>query len=507
MQKISSADDDANIDFQPSSIKFELKSRDCLARLATLETPHGKLETPTLLPVINPNDQVLTASEMRKLFGASGIITNSYIIYKSKNLHETAVKKGVHGLLDFDGPVMTDSGTFQLYTYGRVTVKPEEIIKFQKKIKPDIGTILDVFGSTTRTYDEAHEDVIETLARAANAIKLKGSLALAGTVQGGIYPNLREHCAHELSKLPFEMHPIGGVVPFMEEYQFKDLVRIIIACKKGLTPARPVHLFGAGHPMIFPLAVALGCDTFDSASYIKYADDDRFLFPNGTKKLNQPELLPCTCPVCIDTTVAELRTLDASVRRKMIAKHNLYISFNELSLVKQAIIEGTLFELVEQRARAHPHLLHSLPEVYRDREYLEQFEPISRRRFLYVGSESMNRPEIIRFQERIKNQYIKPKTKSVVCFPEPGNRTVSFEEHFQDEIFQVSKLTDAHFVFQTIFGPVPIEFNGVYPFGQTVLDPGLAVKLAEKPDALKLMRQYSHELRSEFFIFWKDKNS
>jgi len=135
---------------------------------------------------------------------------------------------------------------------------------------------------------------------------LKGPIALAGTVQGGIYPDLREHCATELSKLPFDVHPIGGIVPIIGEYQFSDLVKIIIASKTGLDPSRPVHLFGAGHPLIFPLAVALGCDMFDSASYIKYAHDNRLLFPDGTKKLEQLEHLPCLCPICNDTSVAEL---------------------------------------------------------------------------------------------------------------------------------------------------------------------------------------------------------
>jgi 7-cyano-7-deazaguanine tRNA-ribosyltransferase len=487
---------------EESTIKFELISRDGLGRIAKLSTPHGQMQTPTLLPVINPNDQVITADEMCANFGAQGVITNSYIIYKSDSLREVALQKGVHGLLDFKGPIMTDSGTFQLYTYGRVSVQPKDIIEFQKKIKPDIGTILDVFGTTDRTYSEAKDDMAETLSRAAEAVNLKDHLALAGTVQGGVYPELRQHCAIELSKLQFDMHPIGGVVPFMEEYKFKDLVKIIISCKKGLTPARPVHLFGAGHPMLFPLAVALGCDTFDSASYIKYADDDRFLFPNGTKKLDQLQVLPCLCPVCQNTSISELRGLDDSERRKLIAKHNLYICFNELEKIKQAITEGTLWELVEQRARVHPNLLQSLSELYSDWKYLEQFEPVSRRRFLYVGSESLSRPDIKRAQERIQKNYEKPNTKTVVCIPEPGNRTDTFFEHFSNEITKIWEITDAHIVFQTIFGPVPIEFDSVYPFGQAVIDPELGGELANSRNNFKLMEHYSHHLNSEFSIIW-----
>lgn len=485
-----------------NNLNFELKARDGLSRICSITTPHGKLETPTLLPVINPNDQVITAKEMQKLFGAQGVITNSYIILKSEQLRNFALKSGVHGLLNFDGPIMTDSGSFQLYVYGKVKVQPNEIIEFQNQIKPDIGTILDVFGSIYRTYDESAKDVQETINRAIEAVQIRDGINLAGTIQGGIYPDLRQNCAIEMSKLPFDMHPIGGVVPFLEEYRFKELVKIIIASKKGLNPSRPVHLFGAGHPIVFPLAVALGCDTFDSASYIKYADDNRLLFSNGTKKLDQLEILPCLCPVCLDTTVHELRNIDHNERRKLIATHNLYICFNELKIIKQAIIEGTLWELLEQRVRAHPHLLQALPELYMDWKYLEQFEPISRRRFLYLGSESMDRPDIKRFQERIKERYIKPKTESVVCIPEPENRSDSLETHFKNVINKIWKITDAHIVFQTIFGPVPIEFEGVYPVGQSVVEPKLAFKLTNSKRVHKLMEQYSHNLSPGLSIIW-----
>jgi 7-cyano-7-deazaguanine tRNA-ribosyltransferase len=491
----------------PRSLKFELLNRDGLARIARISTSHGDLETPTLLPVINPNDQVITADEMRKTFGAQGVITNSYIIYKSETLREKSIKNGVHGLLDFDGPIMTDSGTFQLYTYGKVAVQPLDIIRFQKQIHPDIGTILDVFGTVDQTFDQASEDIDLTISRAKEAVINKGELPLAGTIQGGVYPELRQKCAEEMSKLAFDMFPIGGVVPYMEEYLFKELAKIIIASKMGLNPALPVHLFGAGHPIVFPMAVALGCDTFDSASYIKYADDDRFIFPEGTKKLDQLEVLPCYCPVCVDLTLNELRKLDKIERRKLIASHNLYICFNELKKIKQAILEGTLWELVEQRARAHPNLLNSLPEIYSNWEYLERFEPLSRRRFFYVGPESMQRPEVKRFQKRVMKKYEIPTNMTVVCMPEPGNRTQSFEEHYSEELSKIWNIADAHIVFQTMFGPVPIELSNIYPFGQTVIEPELAKELAESEVNILRMEQYSHGLKSEFSIVWTDEHT
>jgi len=121
-------------------MRFEIKDRDGLARIGVLETRHGKVETPALLPVINPNKMLIEPKEMKRLFNIDILITNSYIIYKNKRLKEIALSEGVHKLLNFDGAVMTDSGTFQSYVYGDIDVDPIEIVKFQRDIGSDIAT-------------------------------------------------------------------------------------------------------------------------------------------------------------------------------------------------------------------------------------------------------------------------------------------------------------------------------------------------------------------------------
>ena len=112
---------------------FEINKRDGLARLGKVKTQHGILDTPTLLPVVNPKILTLSMDELKEC-GAQGLITNSYIIYKNMELKVVAEEKGVHGLLNWDGPVMTDSGTFQSHVYGEIDMQPDEIMNFQKKI-------------------------------------------------------------------------------------------------------------------------------------------------------------------------------------------------------------------------------------------------------------------------------------------------------------------------------------------------------------------------------------
>ena len=101
---------------------------------------------------------------------------NSYIIYKNPELKEIAEEKGVHGLVNWAGPIMTDSGTFQSHVYGEIEMKPEEILEFQKKIGVDIGTVLDVFCEPETRFEQAKDELTETQKRIELADKNKGNI-------------------------------------------------------------------------------------------------------------------------------------------------------------------------------------------------------------------------------------------------------------------------------------------------------------------------------------------
>ena len=163
---------------------FEILDKDAGGRIGKLRTPHGTVETPTVMPVINPNIQLISPKEM-KSFGAEILITNSYIIYRKEELRNVALEKGLHGLLDFDGPIMTDSGSFQLSVYGSVEVTNEEILEFQQKIGSDIIVPLDIPTPPDVHYKRAEEELGITVERLEAARKLiQGEQLLAGPVQG-----------------------------------------------------------------------------------------------------------------------------------------------------------------------------------------------------------------------------------------------------------------------------------------------------------------------------------
>ena len=368
---------------------FEINKRDGLARLGKIKTKHGVLDTPTLLPVVNPKIMTLTMEELAES-GAQGIITNSYIIYKNPKLKEVAEDKGVHGLLNWSGPIMTDSGTFQSHVYGEIEMKPEEILDFQKKIKVDIGTVLDVFCEPETKFEDAKKELEETQKRIEAADANKEDIFLAAPIQGGRHLDLRTKASEMASKTKAEIFPIGGVVPLMERNNFKLLSEVILASKKGLDISRPVHLFGCGHPMIFALAAFLGCDVFDSASYAKFASRDSLMFTWGTRSLDELQELPSEFSAFPGMTATKLKKLDKKERQKIIAKHNLMTSFAEIRRIKQAIHDGLLWELVESRLRSSPALMKVFEVIENNIDWISEFEPAYRYKTPIKSGEKSN---------------------------------------------------------------------------------------------------------------------
>jgi 7-cyano-7-deazaguanine tRNA-ribosyltransferase len=473
---------------------FEISARDGLARICSLEVRGKKIETPALLPVINPRAGPISSKRLFEEFGFKALITNSYIIKGDNGLRERALSEGLHRLLEFDGVIMTDSGTFQEYTYGDTQVDPLAIVDFQRDIGSDIGTILDVFSEPDFSRERAAEAVRVTVERAKQSIPRRGDMWLSGPVQGSLFEDLRTQCASDLSSLDLQLHPIGGVVPLMESYQFPKLVDVIVASKKGLTPARPVHLFGAGHPMIFPLAALLGCDLFDSASYAKFARDGRMMFAEGTQSLDDLTDFWCQCPVCSKHTADELRKMPVSEKEKLIAEHNLHACQAQIRRVKAAIRGGTIWDLVERTCRGHPRLLDALHALPRHNEFLEQFEPLSREgAVMCTGRESFHRPAVWRYQQRFFERYVQPNTDIMVGLPEarkPYSRTYSHP---------LSRF-NAHFIVISSIGPVPIELDEVYPagqfFGPEFLDEGTQGEIRG------MMERFSHGHKYGLAVMW-----
>ncbi|WP_407423825.1 tRNA guanosine(15) transglycosylase TgtA [Methanobrevibacter sp.] len=450
---------------------FEIKAKDMRGRVGVLKTKHGNVKTPALMPVIHPRKQVIDV----KKYGADIVITNAYLIYKDDDLKQKAVEEGLHKLINFDGPVMTDSGSFQLSVYGDVDITNKEVIEFQELIGTDIGTSLDIPTAPFVEREKAESDLEITLERAKEAVEFKKEqnieMLLNSVVQGSTFMDLRQKCASELSKLDADLYPIGAVVPLMESYHYKELVDVVMNSMMNLPDNTARHLMGAGHPMIFALAVAMGCDLFDSAAYILYAEDDRLLSTRGTFKLENLQEMPCSCEVCSKYTPDDLRAMPKEQRRDLIAQHNLYVSFAELRLIRQAIYEGSLMELVEERCRAHPALLDAVRQLANYTEDFEKYDPRSKKSaFFYTGPESLNRSEVLRHQQKLIDM---PKKRDLVVLPPTRKPYSKFFSGKLGEFFICGDnneidLDNADFmVLDVPFGLIPLDIDELYPLSQS----------------------------------------
>ncbi|MFB6177839.1 MAG: tRNA-guanine transglycosylase, partial [Halobaculum sp.] len=175
--------------------QFEVRSWDAGGRLGDLTVPRAgvTVRTPALMPVVNPNLETIAPGRLDDEFGAQMLITNSYIIRTTDGLREQAEEDGLHELLDFDGAIVTDSGSFQLAEYGEIDVTTEEIVEFQREIGSDVATPVDIPTPPDAGYDTAESDLATTEQALADAAAVDtGEMLTNAPVQGSTYPELRE---------------------------------------------------------------------------------------------------------------------------------------------------------------------------------------------------------------------------------------------------------------------------------------------------------------------------
>ena len=304
---------------------FELTSTDLLGRLGTIKTAKGTIHTPCFVPVVHPvpGKNLIDVSTFQSVFNVNLIITSSYILRKRFG----EKKLNLHELTSFSGPIMTDSGAYQSLVYGEVNITPENAISYQELIESDFAVPLDIPISKNDSYEIAHKKVETTLERCKNVVNIKqdSDTIWLGPIQGGKYLDLIERSAKTISNIDtFGMFAIGSVVEIMSDYRYETLLEMILTAKQFLNPGKPIHLFGAGHPSIFPFIVAAGCDSFDSASYALYAQDDRYITNTQTFLLEDLESFPCSCPMCLSSTPQDLKQQSKKARMKFLAAHNLH---------------------------------------------------------------------------------------------------------------------------------------------------------------------------------------
>ena len=381
---------------------LELVARDNLARVVKAKVGNITFETPSILVVVDPSPrkQVVSIEEIRKL-GVDIIMTSAFIAMKKvgrKNLKEH---------LGWDKILYTDSGTYQAYSQG-VSVDPEESVRYQAEVGADIITPVDEFVLPDESKEEAMRKAMISVERWERARKIKEASA---PVQGGLHLDVRQRVVEEYSKRGAKLLAIGGVVPLMVKYRYSELVDVVASVISKRPFDSLIHVFGAGHPTIIPILIAMGADLFDSAMYAIAARDDRYLTPFGTFQLQQIAQLkdfPCDCPVCSKYKPQELLRMEKRERERLLALHNLYVLVKLVKEARERIKYGTFTTWVISYARLHAKSFEALYRFWTKwRKLAIKGASVPRAGIPNVGElselrpewELVRRPEIIGFKE------------------------------------------------------------------------------------------------------------
>lgn len=446
---------------------FEVKRRDLAGRIGRLFTQHGALETPAVLPVVDPVRQVPGLRVISEV-GFSGIITNAYLFYK----RNSGAVKSIHSELGWSRVIMTDSGGYQILVYGDIDVDNKTIVNYEKAIGSDIAIILDVPTGSTMSREDAEKAVLETYKRGLESLPLieDSEQLWVYPIQGAPFIDLLQRSSRLAAKLPYHIYAVGSPTVMLEKYKYAELVEIVATVRANTPPDRPLHVFGVGHPMVIPFLVAVGADMFDSASYVLYARDGRYLVEDGTRNIREMEYFPCSCPVCSKYTPRDLLEMPHHRREELLALHNLYVLYEEAKRVKQAIKENRLWEMLEWRANAHPSLREAFTILLKYTKLLEKLSPRVNpggRALLLISEFSHYNPKVtlnVKSTNSFLSKYIKGKV--VIILPAYKKPYTSQSEYkVLSEIYGGNKQVKTVFL-HPVLGIIPPELASTYPFYQ-----------------------------------------
>ena len=425
-------------------------------------TNHGKIETPAFVPVIHPVKQTIPSKKIKEI-GFDVVITNAYIT--KNNYGDEAVKKGIHKIINFDKSIMTDSGGYQVLEYGDLEVLPSDMANFETGILTDFAIPLDKptgYGLPIKKAEAYVKHTLTVCKQTLDDSEDNGQIWI-GPIQGGEHFDLVAKSTKALVDMGFQMLALGSPVEFMESYEYRLLAQMIVSAKKQMPESIPLHLFGAGHPLTIPFAIALGCDTFDSASYMLYAKQLRYMTDDGTRYLSDITVFPCNCEICSKYTPDELRQLEITNKINELAIHNLHAIKLEVDKVKQAIHEGRLWEYVIKKARAHPKLFEMIEVMTENYEFLGLGTPKFKEKAIFLYSkEDQYRPEVQSFHNIVRK--FKSKKKKLIIVKESNTKPGYLSQEYKRlkkklkdfEAFQVCQ-------YNPHLGLIPIEISDIFP--------------------------------------------
>jgi len=359
-------------------MSFTLESRDpqCAARTGTVHLPHGDVKTPIFMPVGTQATVKALSQEDLRMIGAQIILGNAYHLYLRPGTETLEMAGGIHGFMNWDRPVLTDSGGFQVFSLGalnkitpegvtfqshldgtRHLFTPQKAMDIQISIGADIMMCFDDCTAFPVTREKAEKSMRMThdwavQCKAQWEVREAVNQALFGIVQGSVFEDLRRESASGLVDLEFPGYAIGGV----SVGESKDeMIQAVEWVAPLLPEEKPRYLMGVGPPEDVLNAIERGVDMFDCVMPTRNARNGSLFTSTGKLNIKNarfardfgPLDANCACPVCQTYTRAYLHHLYRAgeiLSLRLNTLHNLFFMLQLADSAREAIQDGRFLD-------------------------------------------------------------------------------------------------------------------------------------------------------------------
>ena len=358
-------------------MNFTLLATDGAARHGRLELVHGAVETPAFMPVGTYGAvKSLDPADLRAL-GAQIVLSNTFHLWLRPGLEVIGRHGGLHRFMGWNGPILTDSGGFQVFSLGalrklteegvtfrspvngdRMLLTPEKSMEIQRVLDSDVAMVFDECTPWPASEQAAEQSMHLSLrwARRSREAFAGSGNALFGIVQGGMYEGLREQSLAGLLDIGFEGYAIGGLSVGEPK---EDMRRILAHTAPRLPRDRPRYLMGVGTPADLVEAVNGGVDLFDCVLPTRNARNGWLFTRNGVLRLKNsqfrdrldPPDAECACHTCRHFTLAYLHHLlrvNEILGSRLNTIHNLHWYHELMAGLRAAIAQGRLADFTAQ---------------------------------------------------------------------------------------------------------------------------------------------------------------
>jgi queuine tRNA-ribosyltransferase len=353
-----------------------LKEGEGSGRLGKITTPHGSFSTPAFMPVGSQGSvKALAPTDLQRV-GTEILLCNAYHLYLRPGTEIVRKIGGLHRFMGWDGPILTDSGGFQIVSMSALQrvepegvefrshldgslhfLTPEKVVHIQEELGADIMMTLDDCPPYPASLDEAKAAVALTAqwAKRSRGAKRDNKQALFGIVQGGGYPELRRQSTDELMEIGFDGYAIGGLSLGEEKEITFEMAQIVTEL---LPTDSPRYLMGMGTPEDILAGVKVGVDLFDCVLPTRCARTGLLFTSSGTLNIKHaryssdtaPPDPDCACYTCRNFSRAYLRHLFLArelLAYRLNAMHNLFYYHSLMRDIRQALSDDTMGQFIQ----------------------------------------------------------------------------------------------------------------------------------------------------------------